>query len=74
MLTPHSSWPSWAINAFLFDYRSIIDHTALASQGRLSKNGAIIDQSTDPFQQQANVIGDGVGMCHRKIPQLRGYG
>jgi hypothetical protein len=68
MLRSHSSWPRWAINALLFDYRS--DYRRNVEQGRLSKKGAIIDQSADPFRAKANVIGDGAGMCQRKIPQL----
>jgi hypothetical protein len=41
---------AWAITALLFDYRSNYRQAALASQGRLSKNGAIIDQSADHFR------------------------
>jgi hypothetical protein len=47
MLTPHSSWPFGRLTHFCSTIDQIIDEAALASQGRLSKNGAIIDQSTD---------------------------
>jgi hypothetical protein len=39
----------------LFDYRTIIDRAIIASQGRLSKNRAIIDQPA--IEQAVNVIG-----------------
>jgi hypothetical protein len=67
MLTPHSSWPVGRLTHCCSTIDQIIDEAALASQGRLSKNGAIIDQSTDPFRQKANVIGVCAEMCHRKI-------
>jgi hypothetical protein len=42
-----------AINAHLFDYRTIIGGIIIASQGRLSKNGAIIDQLPAATQWKA---------------------
>jgi hypothetical protein len=46
MPTPHSSWRFWAINAhFVRLSNQIVLVIAAGGQGRLSKNGAIIDRT-----------------------------
>jgi hypothetical protein len=65
-LTPLSSWPRWAINALLFDYRLNYRRAAFARQGRLSKNGAIIDHSGPGSERSECRRRMARGMCHRK--------
>jgi hypothetical protein len=52
MATPHSSRSFWAINAPLFDYRTIIDRAIITVKGDYRKTGRLSTTVIDSNKQR----------------------